>query len=60
MREINEGISGAEPVYGVERRRFAAEDDDVVCLAVMLFARERNGIGVCHNINRNDDFACII
>jgi hypothetical protein len=46
MREIDDGISGAEPVNGVERGRFAAEDDDVVCLAVMLPARERNGVGV--------------
>jgi hypothetical protein len=45
MRETDEGISGAEPVHGVERGRFATEDDDVVCLAVMLLARERNGIG---------------
>jgi hypothetical protein len=46
MRELDEGISGAEPVYGMERGRFATEDDDVVCLAVMWPARERNGVGV--------------
>jgi hypothetical protein len=46
MREFDERISGAEPVHGVEGRRFAAEDDDVVCVVVMLPSRERNGVGV--------------
>jgi hypothetical protein len=45
MRELDERVPRAKPVHGVERGCFAAEDNDVVCVAFLLPSGERNGVG---------------
>jgi hypothetical protein len=46
VREPDQRIPGAEPVHGMEGGCFATEDNDVVCLAVMLPPREREGVDI--------------
>lgn len=42
MRTAHIGVPGTKPVHGLERGRAAAEDDDVVRLAIVLPAGEGN------------------
>lgn len=46
VRELDKRVPRAKPVHGVERGRFAAENNDVVCVAVLWPPGERDGVGL--------------